>query len=263
MGPKAILSRVNTKNTFDVEEVDVQDRVPLEIGTSFAVARQLAGKVSNAIGRRAFPLVVAGNCISCIGTLAGLGLPPPAIIWLDAHGDFNTPETTGSGFLDGMGLTTAVGRCWAKLAETVSGFQPVPESQVVLVGARDLDPQERVLLGTSKIQRVDPPRIRNRGLDAELEPALAKARTLSDRAYFHIDLDVLDIAEARVNEFAQGGGLTLEELLACVRLVGKQFTLAAAAITAYDPSVDPDGRGLRAAEAVILELINSVNGIPE
>ena len=67
MGPKAILSRVNTKNTFDVEEVDVQDRVPLEIGTSFAVARQLAGKVSNAIGRRAFPLVVAGNCISCIG----------------------------------------------------------------------------------------------------------------------------------------------------------------------------------------------------
>ena len=63
MGPKAILSRVNTKNTFDVEEVDVQDRVPLEIGTSFAVARQLAGKVSNAIGRRAFPLVVAGSCI--------------------------------------------------------------------------------------------------------------------------------------------------------------------------------------------------------
>ena len=108
----------------------------------------------------------------------------------------------------------------------------------------------------------DPRRIRNKGVDAELEPALAKARTLTDRAYLHIDLDVLDVAEARVNEFAMGGGLTLEELLAIVRLVRKHFTLAAAAITAYDSGVDADDRALGAAEAVILEIINSVTGLP-
>lgn len=263
-GPEAIQNRVNSKNKFDVEEVNVQGRVPLEIGTSFAVARQLAGKVSSAISRGAFPLVLAGNCISCIGTLAALGLPPPAIIWLDAHGDFNTPETTGSGFLDGMGLAIAVGRCWANLAVTVSGFQPVPENQVVLVGARDFDPQEKVLLETSRVQRVDPQRIRNKGVDGELAAALAKVRSLTDRAYLHIDLDVLDSAEARVNEFAQGGGLTLKELRASVMLVRKNFTLAAAAITAYDPDVDSDGRALAAAEAVILEVTsNSIDGIPE
>jgi arginase len=61
----------------------------LEVGTSFAVARELAETVRDATDRWDFPLVLAGNCISCIGTLAGVGDPPPAIIWLDAHGDFS------------------------------------------------------------------------------------------------------------------------------------------------------------------------------
>jgi len=113
-GPGHIVRHLKAEKNFPVDEVEVHDRFALEVGTSFAVARQLAEKVCNVAGSGAFPLVLAGGCISCVGTLAGLGAPPPAIIWLDAHGDFNTPETTISGFLDGMGLATAVGRCWGK-----------------------------------------------------------------------------------------------------------------------------------------------------
>jgi arginase len=98
--------------------------------------------------------VLAGNCISCIGTLAGLGDPPPAIIRLDAHGDFNTPESTLSGFLDGMVLATAVGRCWGKLAATIPGFHPTPEAQVVLLSARDFDVDERALLDHSAVSLI-------------------------------------------------------------------------------------------------------------
>jgi arginase len=135
-GPGHIVRHLKTEKNFPVDEleadeVEVQERFALEVGTSFAVARQLAEKVRDVAGRGDFPLVLAGNCISCIGTLAGMGGPPPAIIWLDAHGDFNTPDTTVSGFLDGMALATAVGRCWGKLAATVPGFRPVPETQVV------------------------------------------------------------------------------------------------------------------------------------
>jgi arginase len=240
------------------DEVQVQDRFALEVGTSFAVERQLAKKVGDAAGRKDFPWVLAGNCISCIGTLAGLGDPPPAIIWLDAHGDFNTPETTISGFLDGMALATAVGRCWGNLAATVPGFRPVPETQAVLLGARDFDADEHALLSSSAVSLINPQGIRKYGSRAALEPLLPKIHAHTGRAYLHIDLDVLDPAEARVNQFAASGGLTLAELLGIVSLVRERFALAAAAITAYDPEYDEGGKAVRSAVDVIRQLLELV-----
>lgn len=253
-GPKNILRHLKAEENFAVDTIEVQDRVAFEIGTSFAVARQVAGRVRDAVSGGAFPLVLAGNCVSCVGTLGGLGLPSPAIIWLDAHADFNTPETTVSGFLDGMALATAVSRCWAKLAATIPGFYPVPERQAVLVGTREFDANERVLFDTSDVHLVDSRRIRDGGPRVALEPVLAEIRTLTKRAYLHIDLDVLDPAEAHVNQFAPPGGLRLAELLEIVGLVRERFVLAAAAITAYDPEYDLDGKTVRAAAAVIREL---------
>lgn len=253
-GPRNILRHLKAESNFLVDEVEVHDRFALEVGTSFAVARQIAEKVRLAVSNGAFPLILAGSCISCVGTIAGLGMPSPAIIWLDAHGDFNTPETTISGFFDGMALATAVNRCWGKLAATVPGFCPVPERHVALVGAHELDVDERTLLDSSQIHLVDPQRMRRQGLDAELGPLLARIRTLAGRAYLHIDLDVLDSTEARVNQFSAPGGLTLAELLGVVGLVRKRFALAAAAITAYDPEYDHDDKAVRAAVAVIGEL---------
>jgi len=258
-GPGHIVRHLKAEENFPVDELEadevkVQDRFALEVGTSFAVARQLAEKVGDVAGRGDFPLVLAGNCISCIGTLAGMGDPPPAIIWLDAHGDFNTPETTVSGFLDGMALATAVGRCWGKLAATVPGFRPVPETQAVLLGARDFDVDEHALLDSSAVSLIDAQRIRKHGLRAALEPLLSRIQTDAGRAYLHIDLDVLDPAEARVNHFAPTGGLTLAELLGIVSLVRERFALAATAITAYDPEYDEGEKAIRAAVDVIREL---------
>jgi arginase len=262
-GPRHIVRRLKAEKNFPVDAlgadgVEVQDRFALEIGTSFAVARELAEKVRDATGRGDVPLVLAGNCISCIGTLAGLGDPPPAIIWLDAHGDFNTPESTISGFLDGMALATAVGRCWGKLAATVPGFRPVPETQVVLLGARDFDFDERALLDRSAVSLIDAQLIRKHGLRAALEPLLPKIRTHTGRAYLHIDLDVLDPAEARVNHFAPTGGLRVAELLGIVSLVRERFALAATAITAYDPEYDEGEKAVKAAVDLIGELAKLV-----
>ena len=253
-GPGHILRHLKAEKNFPVDEVEVQDRFALEVGTSFAVARQLAEKVCKVADRGDFPLVLAGGCISCVGTLAGLGAPPPAIIWLDAHGDFNTPETTISGFLDGMALATAVGRCWGKLTGTVPGFRPVPESQTVLVGAREFDVTERALLDSSAVHLIDPQCIRNHGWRAELEPLCEKIQTHTARAYLHIDLDVLDSDTACVNQFAAAGGLALTELLGIVSLVRERFALAATAITAYDPEYDEGEKAVKAAVDVIREL---------
>jgi arginase len=153
-----------------------------------------------------------------------------------------------------MALATAVSRCWGRLAVTVPGFCPVPERHVALVGAHEFDVNERTLLDSSEVHLVDPQRIKEQGLDAELGPIFARLRTLAGRAYLHVDLDVLDSAEARVNQFSAPGGLTLAELLGVVGLVRKRFALAAAAITAYDPEYDHDEKGVRAAVAIISEL---------
>lgn len=234
-----------------VSEIEVEE-LPFEAGTTFRVLRALSQEVGAAIRRNCFPLVLAGGCISCVGTLAGLGAGPVAVVWMDAHGDFNTPETTLSGFLDGMALAAATGRCWRSLTSSVAGFRPVSEKNVILVGARDLDPEERRLLECSAISCIHTDALRKQGIENALRPALEGLK--ADQVYLHIDLDVLDCEEARVNRFSSPGGLTAAELLQTVRLVAAARTVVAAAVTAYDPSYDKDGRALQAGVAVIQEL---------
>ena len=124
-----------------------------EVQTSFELMRAIAKHVRAARTARRFPVVLSGNCLAAVGVIAGLG-PGTGVIWIDAHGDFNTPQTTTSGFLDGMALATATGQCWGELARSIEGFQPVPENAVVLLGARDLDPGEASALARSQITRL-------------------------------------------------------------------------------------------------------------
>lgn len=234
-----------------VDEVEVEE-LPFELGTTFRVLRSLSEKVTSAVQCNRFPLVLAGGCISCVGMLAGLGAESSAVVWLDAHGDFNTPETTVSGFLDGMALATATGRCWQNLTSSVPGFRPVREENVVLIGARALDPEERGLLQGSGVAWIDPAMIRKRGAEDALCPVPENLEPA--QIYLHIDLDVLDRNEAFVNQFSSVGGLILAELLETVRVVAGARPVAADGITAYDPSYDGDGKALRAGTALLKEL---------
>jgi arginase len=242
------------RSGIHVDAVEVEASFPLEMVTAVHVAKALSSKVREARKQGRFPLVLAGNCMSSIGTLAGLGTSPTGIIWLDAHGDFNTPETTLSGFMDGMALATAVGRCWHKLTATVPGFRPVPEANVVLLGARDLDAAERTALDSSAVRLIEPGAIRRLGVREALANPLAELQNKVGQVYLHIDLDVLDVAEARINQFAVTGGLTLQDVLTVVQTVRERLKIAAAAITAYDPDYDADGKALRAGTVLIQEL---------
>ena len=127
---------------------------PAEIRTAFELARRLATTVRSARIAGHFPLVLSGNCNTAVGTLSGLTPARRATFWFDAHGDCNTPETTTSGFLDGMGLAMTMGLCWHHLGATVPGFQPVAAEATFLLGARDLDPPEAALLQGSAITAV-------------------------------------------------------------------------------------------------------------
>jgi len=194
------------------------DRLRGEIGSAIEIGQWLASRVTAARRDGAFALVLAGNCMTAVGTLAGLQARSrrvPGVCWFDAHADFNTPETTDSGFLDGMALATLTGRCWKKLVKHVPDFRPIPDEQVLLFGVRNAEWLERKALEASEIHWM-----KAHG-DAPL--ATEELGTLRDRfgeVYLHIDLDVLDESEGKVNSYSSKGGLTGKRLVQLVKEIG-------------------------------------------
>ena len=227
---------------------------PAEVHTAFELARGIALAVRAARGHDALPLVLAGNCIASLGVLGGLGTEGLGIVWLDAHGDLHTPETTTSGMLDGMALATATGRCWTSLAATVDGFTPVADERVLLVGGNALDGPELRLLEGSPMLHAKPAQVRGHGPGKSLPELLDALAGRVRRVYLHVDLDVHDPAEGHANEFWAPFGLTADEVRGVVREVAARVPIAAAAVTAYDPALDPEGKMLETG-LELMELI--------
>src|SRR5688572_7317682 len=225
-----------------------------EVQAAFELDRRLATCVAETVAAGALPVILSGNCITSVGTVAGLGEPDLGVIWLDAHGDFNTPETTLGGFLDGMALATLTGRCWTSLAASVPGFVPVSESRVMLFGARDLDPREANELVESEIERLTPAAI-----GAGLGDNLARRREHTSDIYLHIDLDSLDPSEGKANGFAVAGGFSVSDARRLVDEAASAFRIRAVALTAYDPSQDADGRACEAAISLVVAAVNAVS----
>jgi len=219
---------------------------PAEIRTAFELARRLATAVRSARIAGHFPLVLSGNCNTAVGTLSGLTPARRATFWFDAHGDCNTPETTVSGFLDGMGLAMTMGLCWHHLGDTLPGFQPVAAEATFLLGARDLDPPEATLLQASAVTAIPVGQIPE-GFSALLERA-PLADTLG---YLHLDVDVLDPAVGQANYLPAHNGLSLPDLTAAIALVRARVPLGAAALASYSPEDDHDQAVCRAAFAAI------------
>lgn len=225
---------------------------PAVLATAFEIAGLVSARVREAVSGGDFPLVLSGNCNASVGTLAGAGPERIGIVWFDAHPDFNTPESTTTGFTDGMGLAIAVGHCWRTMAGAVPGFSPVAEANVVLAGIRDAQPAEKERLAASDVAVVDADRLGRPGLPA-FAAALddMKVRGVA-RVYVHLDLDVLDAGTVgRANGFAPEGGLGAEEFLEALGMVRERFDVAAAGVASYDPTFDADRRVLRTALACV------------
>ena len=227
--------------------------------TEAAAAFELAGEISTctsvARARGNLPLVLSGNCASSLGTVTALGGDRTAVVWFDAHGDFNTPETSPSGFFDGMALATLAGRCWTDATPSIPGWTVVPEHHVVLAGARDLDDDERLALENSGIARAKMDPHDEHALVHAIRAALDGMHPSITGAYVHVDLDVLDTSIGRANQFAAPHGVTLDTMLHAIATIHNHVDVRAAAITAYDPEFDSNGAMARAATEVARALV--------
>jgi arginase len=208
-----------------------------EPGRVFELARSLSTLVSRARAEGRLPVILAGDCSASIGAIAGINLARVGVVWLDAHPDFHTPETTETGYLDGMSLATVTGSCWQAMANSVPGFRAVSERNTVLVGARDIDPGECDRLEAAQLTV-----LRGEGADtldvSRLDSALSEIGARAEGAYLHIDFDSIDPSFGKANEFAVDGGLSPDDVAAVVSAVASRLPIAAISLTAYNPEID-------------------------
>jgi arginase len=253
-GPSQLLDCAHASGVLDAlgRPVSVEIAAPVDPATPeaarvFALSRRLAERVRSAVADGAFPIVLAGDCNSCLGTVAGCGTNGLGVVWFDAHADFDDPDDSQSGSLDAMGLAMLTGRGWHALRETVPGLAPIDEDRVVLVAVRDLEPAQRDRLRVSRIRSLEG----NGFSDADLRVVLDDLHDRAARVYLHIDLDSLDPSEGTANQYSAPGGLSCAQLTAAVADVFDRFEVVAASITAYNPGSDTDGRMATTATRVL------------
>lgn len=242
---------------YDVEVDCIEAESPFraEIKTAFELYRQLAARVRSACEGGKFPLILSGNCNCSLGTIAGVGTSDLGIVWFDGHGDFNTPDTTVSGFLDGMGLATIAGLCWKGLAASIAGFHSISGRNIIHVGARDFSAEEKELFDLAGVAVVGAETIRRSGLREALESPFEVLRARVGRIYLHFDLDVLDPEETPANEFAPPDGLTVEQVEESIQMIGERFGICACGIASYDPRCDDQNKTLEAGVTIIKRVL--------
>jgi arginase family enzyme len=189
-------------------------------GAAIAAAGEQLGAAFDA---GELPLLLASDCSICLATLPVLArrAPDAHVVWLDAHGDFNTPATTGSGFLGGMCLAAPCG-LWD------SGFGAgLDPRHVVMSDGRDLDDAERELLDRAEVRIVP--------------PAGVADAVRGERVFLHLDFDILDpgVMPAAV---PAPNGLTAEALTAVLAELAAAAELVGAELTAFDAPADPGER---------------------
>ena len=210
-----------------------------------AVHGPLVSDVSKAVELGERPVCILGDCSQAIAVLAGLqraGIAP-LVVWFDAHGDFNTHDTTITGYVAGMPIAMITGRGNQALVEA-NGLKPVPDTDIILADARDLDPKERELLEQSKVAHLS-------DINEVVERVAASDRPF----YVHFDVDVLDSAEAPAQQYPVPNGPSIETLRNAAARLHQTGRLAAASMNPWALDKETDGPTAAACWSIFNALV--------
>jgi arginase len=204
-------------------------------------------------------LVLAGDDTAAIGVVSGLEQAAGAdaaigVVWVDAHGDFNTPETSFSGILAGMPVAIMAGLAGPLWRDAAGLATPVETSNIVLAGVRELDEKEEELIRSTDMQVV-PASVLCDGDDfAQAIDRLTRRCTL---LYLHVDLDVLDPRFVPSASTPSANGLSIEELVEAMAKVLQTGKVAAVAISSLNP-----GAGTRGERSVASAMKTIAGALP-
>jgi arginase len=218
----------------------------------------LAALVEASVREGSRPLVLGGDHAIAMGTLAGLAAAaglPGGVIWIDAHGDLNTPETSPSGNVHGMPLAAALGRSSAWFAHDRLTLPAIDPSRVALVGIRSLDPAERVFLREADIRVFTMSDIDRIGIEHAMREALDR---VAGPGFVHVslDLDSLDPEVAPGVGTPVRGGLSYREAHLALELVAESGLVSSLDVVEVNPIFDRQNE----TAALAVELVASALG---
>ena len=249
--------------TIEVPEVLVVEDTKLKYLSEIVNAiEQLAEATSAAIGKGHFPLVLGGDHSIAIGTIGGVAAAMRekgsqlGLLWIDAHGDMNTHETTPSGNIHGMPFAAILGRGAKELTAIGGDFQKVKPENAVLVGARSLDPREQDLVSESGITVYTMEDIDRRGIFDVMIEALELATSYTNGLHLSLDMDALDPLTAPGVGTPVRGGLTYREAHTAMEIIARSEKLISMEVVEVNPILDTRN----ATAEVAVELVLSALG---
>ena len=221
------------------EWVDIQPDFSAVNDPVIAVNRAIADTIKAHSDKT--PIVFASDCTSCLGTVKGLESHHPAILWYDSHGDFNTPETSPSGFLGGMPLAAMVGRGNEHLMQGI-GLTPLSESDVVVTDVRNLDPEEGEVMRASDVTIYE-------------NVADLLTVTLPDKPiYIHFDTDVVDSADMPAMNYPEANGPSLDETAKTLKHVVNNNQVVGVLFSLWNDTLEGADKALEATLALVRTL---------
>ncbi len=203
--------------------------------------------VRRAVEQGHIPLLLGGDHTLAIGSIGGNTHAAPAgLIWVDAHGDFNTPRTTLTGNIHGMTLALLLGAGYPELIDVGRPGPVLRPEDVVMIGIRDLDPEERVRLRESGITVYTMRDIDERGIGAVTREAVARLEH-RDRLHVSLDMDALDPQAGPGVGTTSPGGLTCREAELLMEIIADTGRCCALDIVEINPILDRHNRTARLA----------------
>jgi arginase len=198
----------------------------------------LGNAVSPMVKNGIFTVGLLGNCNSSLGVLAGLQHSGPdskplkvGLIWIDAHGDFNTPETTLSGWLGGMPVSVASGQSLFRLRQKTGLNPPISTENIIMMGLRDVDPLEQELINNSQMTTISTKEMLEKS--PRMLKALDRLSSQVDVIYLHIDLDILDATEIPGSFFEVQKGPTAIQLQDPIRFLMQNKKVKALGLSSF------------------------------
>jgi arginase len=226
-----------------------------------AASEELAVMVETALEEGALPVILGGDHSIAIGSVAGLASfhrkrhERIGIIWLDAHADTNTPDTTPSGNIHGMPLAVLLGH-GAKELTHIAGFAPkvLPENTVI-VGARSIDPGERELLKTLNVRVYTMTEMDERGMSAVVKEAVEIASHNTAGIHVTMDMDFIDPFYAPGVGTPERGGTTYRESHLAMEKIADSGRVLSVELTEVNPLYDTANQTAQLAVEMILSAL--------
>jgi len=217
-------------------------------GQVVVLCRALAKRIQCAVEDGYFPFVIGGDDSVLMGMIEGLRRTLGdriGLIYMDAHGDFNVPETTPSGMIGGMDVAVTAGRGARELVEMFGHCPILPEENIVLYGVRDLDKVEEMALNESKVKVYTRKALRTLGVEWAVEKVLRDLQHNCDKVFLHVDIDVLDVSVVSAQALSVPDGLSSEEFQKTLQMLLESGRLCGIAVMMFDASKDQQGKEAR------------------